>query len=207
MSQGPPVERLIDPAEKHLATVYATALLGAVEKSGNAEAVLAELDSLIRDVLDKLPQLEKPLVSPRLAHAEKVELIDRAFGDRMSRELVNFLKVLSRHGRLQSLRAIHHLARQLYNERRGRVQVQLRTATPVNGQLQGIIHQRLTAALGREVDVQSSVDPSLLGGIQIRIGDTVYDASVAHQLTRWRNTAIENMTDRLRGSLDNFLQE
>lgn len=198
---------LIDPAQKHLGTVYAKALLGAAENAGNAEQVLSELDSLIHDVIGKLPQFEAALTSPRVGVAEKEALLDRALSGKVSPQLLIFLKVVARHGRLDALRAIRVVAGRLLNEMRGRVEVQLHTASPMDSATRQSVQDRLRTALGREVDLREQVDPELLGGMQIRIGDTVYDASLATQLDRWRDSAVNKMADQARVSLGRFLQD
>ena len=198
---------LIDPSLKHLGTVYAKALLGAADKTGNAEQVLDELDSFVRDVIDKLPQFEAVLKSPRVSIGDKERMLDRALAGKMSPQLLNFLKVVARHGRLSALRAIRIMARQLYNEQRGRVEVKLRTATPMDAATRIVVGDRLRAALGRDGELSEDIDPELLGGMQIRIGDTVYDASLASQLARWRESAVNKMTDQARTSIGRFLQD
>ncbi len=57
-----------DPGREHLGEVYAKALLGATEKAGNSDAVVAELESFVTDVLDKLPQMSTTLFSLRVKH-------------------------------------------------------------------------------------------------------------------------------------------
>ncbi|HYM99260.1 MAG TPA: F0F1 ATP synthase subunit delta, partial [Aestuariivirgaceae bacterium] len=69
-----------DPAKQRLGTVYAKALLGAAEKAGQTDRVLEELDSLVTDVLDKMPDFDETLRTPRIAPEEKVRLLERVFG-------------------------------------------------------------------------------------------------------------------------------
>src|SRR5688500_16298164 len=106
---------VVDSGHQHLGSVYAKALLGAAESAGQSQQVLEELESLVADVLDKLPQLDAAFASPRLSAEEKSALIDRSFGGRVSKTLLHFLKVVARHGRLDTLRAILQAARKLYN--------------------------------------------------------------------------------------------
>ena len=74
------------------------------------DRVLAELDSLIDDVLDKLADFEQLLASPRIGLDEKNRILDEAFAGRMTPLLLNFLKVTARHGRLDCLRQIRAAA-------------------------------------------------------------------------------------------------
>jgi F-type H+-transporting ATPase subunit delta len=200
-------ETVFDTGRQHLGKVYAKGLLAAADKAGVTEAVLGELRSLVDDVLDKLPKFAAALESPRLSHEEKLSLLDRAFRGKMNPLLLNFLKVVSRHGRLDCLRAIEHEARQLYNEARGRLEVHVRTAEPVDQDLLASITQRLSEALKSELDVHSEVDPELLGGVVVRVGDTVYDGSVANRLERLRAVTLAKTQQEMRHALARFAAE
>ena len=193
-----------DSGHQHLGTVYGKALLGAAEKIGQTETVLAEFESLVGDVLDKLPQLEALLSAPRVSHEEKLALLDRTFGGKMSPVMLSFLKVVSSHGRLDTLRAILRASQQLYNKMRNRVEVLVETAAPLNNQLQSAINNRLTQVLGREVVLSTDVNPDLLGGLVVRIGDTVYDGSLAGRLNQMRTVTLEHTTQAIRQSADRF---
>jgi F-type H+-transporting ATPase subunit delta len=194
----------IDLGRQHLGAVYAKALLGAADKAGQAEQVLAELESVVEDVLNKLPQLDAAFASPRIGAEEKKALIDRAFGGRMSLTLIHFLKVLAQHGRLDALRAILKAAKRLFNELRGRVEVTVETAYPLSNPVRERITARLTQMLGREVVLTTSINDELLGGLVVRIGDTVYDGSLAAQLQQMQEVALEHTTQSIRESLERF---
>jgi F-type H+-transporting ATPase subunit delta len=193
-----------DAGRQYLGTVYAKALLGAAEKAGNTGDVLEELESLVTDVFGKSPNLEAALASPRIGHDEKVRLLDRVFQGRMSKQLLNFLKVVSSHGRLDCLRAINRAALKLYNKMRNRVEVSVRTAEPVDAQLTEQIANRLRTVLRSDVELKTDVDPELIGGMVIRIGDTVYDGSVVDRLRRLRAETIEKTAQEFRQSLERF---
>ncbi len=196
-----------DPGLQHLGSVYAKALLGATEKAGNTTTVLAELDSLVDDVLARLPNIKAAWTSPRIGHRDKELMLDKAFAGRMSRELLNFLKVVSKHGRMECLAAIRRAARDQFNALRGRVEVTVRTADALDGQSQTLVRSRLEAALQRDVDLALQVDPQLIGGIVVRVGDTVYDGSVANQLKRMRAETLERTAGKVRAALDRFAPE
>ena len=194
----------IDAGRQQVGTVYAKALLGAAEKAGQADSVVEELESLVSDVLNRSPQLDALLKSARLSHEERVPLIDKAFGGRMSPTLLTFLKVLSKHGRLDSLRAIAKAARKQLNAMRGRVEVTVETAYPLSGSLEGRIVGRLSELLGKQVILKSRVNESLIGGLVVRVGDTVYDASVAAKLKRMEQITLDHTKQTIRESLERF---
>lgn len=196
-----------DPARERLGEVYAQALLGVTEKAGNSDAVIAEFESLLVDVLDKLPQLRATLYSLRVSDEDKIKLLDKAFAGKMSVTLLNFLKVLARHQRLDSLRVIFRAVQKRYNTMRGRVEVFVTSAAPISNPLMEQIRSKLTGMLGRDVILKVSVDPQLLGGITVRVGDTVYDSSLRTQLRRMKEEALARTEEQIRQSSSRFTDE
>jgi F-type H+-transporting ATPase subunit delta len=192
------------PRQQYLGSVYAKALLGASERAGNTELVLAELESFLDDVLARLPPLHAVLESPRVAWEAKQRLLDQALAGKASRELLNFLKVVTRRGRFDCLRAIAQAARQQFNALRGRVRVQVRTATELDQALTRLVKERLTSTLGHDVELEVSVEPDLIGGLVVRVGDTVYDASVASRLRRLKQELVSRSTQQMREQLGRF---
>jgi F-type H+-transporting ATPase subunit delta len=194
----------VDTGQQYLAAVYAKALLGATERAGNTEAVLEELEALLSEVFQQLPKLESTLTSPRVGQAEKLRLLELAIGSRVSRSLLDFLKVLARRGRLDCLRAISRAARQQLNEIRGRVEVTLVTAEPLGDDSKRQAAERLQTALGQQIDLSTSVDPDLIGGAIVRVGDTIFDGSVINRLEQMRRTAHSKSAQKIRDELDRF---
>ncbi|MEX2173444.1 MAG: ATP synthase F1 subunit delta [Pirellulaceae bacterium] len=193
-----------DPARQRLGTVYAKALLGASEQAGQTELVLEELGALISDVLNKLPDFDEALQTPRIPPEEKVQLLERVFAARLTPLTLNFLKVVAQHERLDCLRAIERAARLRYNEMRNRVEVLVQSAAPLNNQLRGTIAAKLGKMLGREVVLTTEVNPDLLGGLLVRVGDTVYDGSLAGKLKQMQAVTLEQTTHAIRESLARF---
>jgi F-type H+-transporting ATPase subunit delta len=158
----------------------------------------------VTDILDKLPQLDEALKTPRLTHEERLPIIDKAFGGRMSPTALTFLKVVSKHDRLDCLRAIARAARKQLNAVRGRVEVLVESAHPLSNPLREKIIGRLTQLLGQQVILTTSVNEDLLGGLVVRVGDTVYDASLAARLKRMEAVTLEQTKHTLRESLARF---
>src|SRR3954464_6882982 len=92
-----------DPGLEQIGSVYAKALVAAAEKSGQSDQVGEEVEQIVSEVFDKLPRVGAALSSPRLPHEEKVKMLDKAFGGKVSGTTLNFLKVLSSHGRITGL--------------------------------------------------------------------------------------------------------
>lgn len=193
-----------DAGRQHLGAVYAKALLGAAQDAGQVDGVLAELESLENDVFKKMPALRMTLTSPRVSVDEKIALIDKAFKGKMSEVLLNFLKVTARHERLSCLPDVLRSFRQLVNEAEGKLSVIVRSAYPLNNTLRDRIAARLGEVLKKRVTLDVEVDPDLLGGLVVRIGDTVYDGSVAASLQKMKAVALEQTSAAIRDSLNRF---
>ena len=197
----------LDIGREELGAVYGKALLGSTEPSGDAAAVLAEFESLITDVLHPFPNLDATLSSPRVSVDEKVRILDNVFASRMSDQLLTFLKVVCRHERLDCLRQIYRSARHLYNTGLGLVEVKVTSAIPIDHALAVVIQNGLRKVLRSEISIDYDVDPDLLGGMVVRAGDTVFDGSVANQLSRLRAQTLERSFQATIGFLDNFTDE
>jgi F-type H+-transporting ATPase subunit delta len=194
-----------DRGRQHVATVYAKGLIGAAEKQGLTPLVIEELDSLIDDVLGGLPKFFAALSYPRITAEEKQHMLDQAFAGKMHPLLLNFLKVLARHERLDCLYEIRKSAVSLYNELQGQVEVEVRTAEPLSADLLSQVKQQLTVSLGKHIDLQAQVDAKLMGGMVVRVGDTVYDGSLLNRLEQMRARTLESTTEKIRDSLERFL--
>jgi F-type H+-transporting ATPase subunit delta len=194
----------VNVGQEQVGQVYARAFLGAAEKSGQTAALVEELSSLVDDVLARQPKFAEVLASRRLSHEEKSALLDRVFGGRASPLLLSFLKVLSQNGRLDALRQVGRAVRAQYDQRLGRVRVRVSTPTPLEGPLTAELTERLRGMLGGEPVLELAVRPELLGGITIRVGDTVYDGSVASRLAQLRTQMIDRSIHEIQSRRDRF---
>ena len=103
-------------------------------------ALVEELASLVDDVLDRFPQLEQALRSALVSQEQKEQLLDRVFGNAASTEVLNFLKVLSRHGRLGLAAADRRgWSKKLDAERSGMTDVEVRVAAELDDALRNEI--------------------------------------------------------------------
>jgi F-type H+-transporting ATPase subunit delta len=189
---------------QNVAAVYAKAYLGATEAAGSTDAALAELESLVSDVLDKLPRLDAIFSSRLVSADQKIELIDKAVGTKATPLLRNFLNVLARHGRLDILRSVRSEAKKIVDKLRGRFRVHVTTAAELDGQLQQQLSETLRGMLGGQPVLVVNTRPELIGGIVLRVGDTVYDGSVATRLARIRDQMIDRSVHEIQSGRDRF---
>lgn len=174
---------VLDVGAEQLGKIYARALLAATEAEGSTDQVIAELDRLCDEGLAQNPSLRLAFESPRIDLQEKCRVIDRLFGDAHP-TLVRFLKVMARRDRLGYVAAVRDSVSWLHDEMTGRLLAKVTTAVPLTDSLRGEITNRLSDRFGKSVRLRESVDDSLIGGMVVRVGDTVFDSSVASRLDK-----------------------
>ena len=193
-----------DTGQWRAATVYAQALVAAAEQAGVTDAVLAEFDSLVDDVLDRLPKLDAVFASQFVDEAAKEAMLQKAFGNRASPVFLSFLKVVARHGRLEMLRLIHLTFHEEYNRVRNRVRVLVSTAQPLDAAAEQTILQALQARTQSQPILEKQVHPELIGGIVLRVGDRVFDGSIATQLEKLREKMLTRSVHEIQSRRDRF---
>ncbi len=112
------------------------------------------------------------------------------------------MKVLCRRGRLGGLQAIQVTAQKLREEQVGKVRVQVTSAQPLSDQQRGSIADRLRQSLGKEPILLESVNPSLVGGVVLRIGDKVIDGSVQGKINTIERLVEKNVHEKIRERFD-----
>ncbi len=193
-----------DVGVEHIGNVYAKALLGAARNSGRLEDAVEEFDALLGEVFDKFPKLETLLASALVTDREKSGIIDRTLGGTASPLMIEFLKVVARHGRLDCLRAIHRRTHVLYDQMRNLVHVELTTAAPVAEAELRRIAEGLRGKLDGEPVISQRTDPKLIGGATIRVGDVVHDGSIANQLKLIRQRMSQRTANEIQARRDRF---
>ncbi|MFP4356732.1 MAG: ATP synthase F1 subunit delta [Phycisphaerae bacterium] len=174
---------VMDPVGLSLADVYAGALAGLLEDDNAAETIDSCLAELI-ELIDSIPQAHQLLSSLRIKPAQRQQIVADVFADRLEEPLEAFLAVLVGHGRFELLPAIRASFHKMLNRRQGREEVTLVSARPLSDQQRETIVEELTAALDARLAVTCRVDPDMLGGLVVQVGDRVYDASLAGQVEK-----------------------
>jgi F-type H+-transporting ATPase subunit delta len=174
----------VDIAADRVAKVYAQAIVEAADAAGCRREVLAELGTLAREVLPQVPEAVAVFASPKVTTEEKGRIIDKLAGGRMQATTTNALHVLAHHGRLGMLAAVVAAAERLADERDGKRQATFTTAMPLDAAEQARIVAETEQSLAATLVPAFVVDPAIIGGLVVRVGDTIYDQSVATGLAR-----------------------
>jgi F-type H+-transporting ATPase subunit delta len=172
-----------------IARNYADALLTLARKAGDTTG----WGTMIADVADAMERdeaLRRFLESPRVDAAQKNAILGRAFQDRMPRLFVRYLQALVNNRRQMLIPQIAIAYRDLLDEAEGRVHARVTLATePTEAETEAIA-QQLGRSLGKTVVPHVVVNPAILGGVVVRVGDRVMDGSVRRRLATLRNRLV-----------------
>jgi F-type H+-transporting ATPase subunit delta len=198
------VRATVDVSGQRVARVYAEALLDEAQAHNIADQVLEELDLLQRDVAGADPLLANFFLGGVVGRQTRANALRRAFEGQISEVFLNFLLVLNDHQRLELLRSIIEQYRELYDVRTGKVRVRVRSAVPLGDDHRNFLVDQLRQALSREPVLDARVDPELLGGVVVQVGDFLFDGSVRAQIETIRNQLIESSSHAIQAGRDRF---
>lgn len=170
---------------------YAQAWVTLAHRQKVLEAGLQDL-AAVQALLEQQPSLRRLLDNPEVETTQKHALLERVLGKQVGPLVIRLLGLLLWKRRLPLLPAIVVEARRLRDAVEGVSRGVVRTARPLAAPVLEQITQRLERRLGRRLALTTSVDPSLLGGVVIQLGHTVFDGSLKHELS----TLKERLTTR-----------
>jgi F-type H+-transporting ATPase subunit delta len=168
-----------------LATVarpYAEALFKAAIEKGTLARVadgLAFVAAAERD-----PQMRSALSNPKVSAQQKRDLLAAVLGDRASAELANMLSILVDNHREVLVGSIQEQFEELKNEHEKVVRARITSAQPLSDAQRSEIVGALERRYGKKVEAELDVDPELLGGARVQVGDQVINASVRDALAQ-----------------------
>ena len=171
-----------------IANRYAEALFQLSEDDNITKEIYDELHSVV-DIVKSNKDLDNVLKSPLVAKAEKVQLIETLFNNKINNNLKNFLKILVEKGRISSLKSIELTFKQLLNDRDNIIEGTVISAIPLTGEKVKELEEKLSKKYNKNVTLENKVDKTILGGVLVRLGNTQIDGSV--------KTRLNNIKDQL----------
>jgi F-type H+-transporting ATPase subunit delta len=169
---------------EELAEVYARALFEAARDNDVLDRVHDELGEFA-DALESERNLQVFLFSPYFSSEEKKDGVKRIVSDADER-LVNFLELLAERHRMPALFRIRRTFDDMWAEENKLLPVTVTSAVDLDESLVKDIGKRIEEQTGRQVELSSNVDPGVLGGLQVRVGNMVLDATVRNRLEQLR---------------------
>ncbi len=192
-----------DPGARSIAKVYSQAYLDLAGSDG-ANAALEEFGSFINDVLNSNPDFDRMLRTQELSAEAKQQLLEKIVVPRSTPLFADFLRVVGRHDRLDLLPLMYDLAIREAERRTGQRRVQVTSTTELAPETLERIRATLATALSTQPLLETQIDSSLLGGMTIRVGDTVYDGSLKTQIKQLRARLRERCLNEIQRGRDRF---
>ena len=167
-----------------IARNYAEALFELGERNGQTQRY-ADLIDAVAAAVETTPEIQGVLMSPRVPKTVKARLLAAALRE-APRDFVLFLQALVKRGRQDLLREIATEYLGLLDIKLNRVRAGVTLARPADEALRRSIQEQLSRQFGKEVIATFSVDPAILGGTVVRVGERIHDGSVRRRMTKLR---------------------
>ena len=134
--------------------------------------------------------ISRVINSPMVPLAKREKLVEQLFASRLSKPAFNLVRLLVQRGSLELVGPIAGEYQRLLNKKRGIVSAVVTSAQPLTDDEDAAIRGRVAELTGTTVDVRTAVDPALIGGLTVKIGDRLIDASVRGRLERLREQLL-----------------
>lgn len=170
-------------SEAVVAKRYADALFQLASENNKEDKLFSELQ-LVKSVFKDDKKIINFLNHPRVKNEDKMKVIDDAFKQN-DQDVINTLKILIERHRIDTITSVVDAFVEQYNEANGIAAANVYSVRALSEEEQANIEASLKTQLHKKsVSINNIVDPSLLGGLRIRIGNTIYDGSISGKLNR-----------------------
>ncbi|SNR76669.1 MULTISPECIES: ATP synthase F1 subunit delta [Hymenobacter] len=179
-------------SELRVAARYAKSLLDLAEERGTLEQVKEDMD-LFNKTLDENRDLRLLLRNPIVKHDKKLAILRAVFGGKVTDLTEKFFTIITQKNRESALEFIGSEFLDQYNRLRGVQSAEVTTAVPLNAVTRLQVVQLVRQQTGQQqVTLSEKVDPSLIGGFVLRVGDRLIDDSVSFRLRKLRTEFSKN---------------
>ena len=177
-------------ASEEVVRGYAEALFRIVRAEGELDRVE---DKLFRfgKILEQNHELKQVLSDKNIDRAQRMKVLEDLLADKVSPHTLSLLAFLVEQGRARQLPQILEQVTELAAEARESVVAEVRSAVPLDDNQRKELAASLSKATGKKVEIKDLVDPSIIGGVVAKVGDTVIDGSVRRRL--------EQLKEQVRG--------
>jgi len=162
---------------------YAKALFQIAQLNNSIAETQHQL-KVVDEVIEKNAEIRKFLSFPNIETSKKIALIKGAFSDKISVNVLNTLEILITRGRHGIISDVYEAYMKLAGEALGQAHATVFTAKQLSADELTKVQVKFGAIVGKEIVVNQIVKPELLGGVQVRIGDRLYDGSLQGKLSR-----------------------
>lgn len=169
-----------------IANRYAEALFQIGEEENKTDNLYNELKE-VSSLVATNKELNNVMKSPLVSKAEKIQLVDALFADKVDNDLKNFLKVLIEKGRITSLKSIEATYKELLNKKNNILEGYVISAVPMADEKIKELQDELSKKYNKNVTLENKVDKNILGGVLVRLGNTEIDGTIKTRLDGLKN--------------------
>jgi F-type H+-transporting ATPase subunit delta len=199
-----PRESSFDRETQRLARVYAKALFLAAAQRNEVVPLQEELEAFFLEVMPADPSVASFFTSGALGRKRRGEVLQKVMMPRVSEMLGNLMMVLNEHERLDLFGAVAASYFALCQSSAGKITVQVRTPSALTAPERDSLLRQLRQTLKQEASLEEAVEPALLGGLTLKVGDWVYDTSVRSRLQEIRKQLIARSSYEIQSGRDRF---
>lgn len=175
--------------EPRIVRRYATALFNAAYKAGVVDQVESDL-GLVSYTVESSPRLREAVHAPLVPPETKRRIVEGVFGGKVHQITLSYLYLLVDKRREEAMAVTEAAYIELANEARGIALVEVTSAVELTPDERARLREKLSVRIGKMVELTARVDPEIIGGLIVRIGDNVIDGSVRGHLVKLRETLL-----------------
>ena len=177
-------------SNKGIIKKYTQALYAVAVKEDDLNQISASLHS-IRSILKYVPELNQLLITRRVPSKEKTIILKNILGDKLSNIEMDLMVVLVENGHMILLGEVIKHFDHLLDRDSEIIKVQITSSSSLSNEEVQRISSKIENNIQKKIDVKTETDASLMGGIKLRVGNTLIDGSVYSRLQKMRDTLIQ----------------
>ena len=172
-----------------LIRTYTRPLFELAVETRQLDAIGADVKTLA-DLFGQVPTLAEYLDRSNIPRGKKIELLKQAFSRAWSPLFANFIDLILRKGRQEILPEAWQAFEQFWDDYNQKLDVMVTTAVELAPEQRAALEQKLAAKTGKKISLKSLLDPAVLGGIRIQIGNQLVDATVTNMLSGMKQALL-----------------
>lgn len=173
-------------------TNYARALFLVASDAGKLDEVCSDM-RLVNDVCAKNHVLNVIFANPVVRESKKVDILQDLFAEKISRESMLFLAFVVKKRRTINLKGISNAFIEMYRNEKGIVLSHLMTATEIDDEATNAVKEALSRYTKKEIELESKVNPEMIGGFSVTFNNNMYDASLSTAVAKLRKEFSKNV--------------
>lgn len=166
---------------KLVSKTYAKALFEVALEGDMIDKILAEYE-FVKASFDNHPDFYEILTSPKIAIEEKKKIVDTTYGEHISAELAHFFKLLFDKKRSHAILEVYDELKVLADGHKGYVVAKVESVIPLEAKEIKDLEEKLNTLTGQTVTVDNIINPDIMGGLVVKVGDKIIDGSVKRKL-------------------------